>query len=305
MEACSSIRPLENTVKRNGEYAVITGGNRGIGWYTVKGLVESGMKVIVGCRGGASKDLLFSSLEKNGIAKTSVEWVNLDMSSMESIKEFALEILNKNVPISLLINNAGIMFTPYSLTKDGFESQFAVNYLGHFLLTHLLLPRLREAGKDGQAARIINLSSSAHSFGWFAINDLQAKSFYRKVGAYSQSKSAQIMFTKTLDEHLSLENLPVKCYALHPGFIRSNLYTNTWYAQLVTLLMGFMFKSEAQGADRVLFTALSTEAEDLNGNYFENCRIVKPIKLVRNRDTQQKLWEISCQLLDIQQFISK
>lgn len=156
------------------------------------------------------------------------------------------------------------MFTPYTLTKDGFESQFAVNYLGHFLLTHLLMPRLIAAGKKDQPARVINLSSTAHAFGWFDINDLQAKykrdgflmereilivlffsqfrTFYSKTGAYSQSKAAQIMFTKVLDERLSAENKPVKVYAIHPGFIRSNLYTQTWYAKFVTLTMGFMFK---------------------------------------------------------------
>lgn len=301
-EACSSIRPLENPLKREKEYAVITGGNRGIGWYTVKGLVESGMRVIVGCRDGASKDMLLSSVEKAGLPSGSVEWIYLDMSSMDSVRSFAQAILDKNVPISLLINNAGIMFTPYVLTKDGFESQFAVNYLGHFLLTHLLMPRLLAAGNKEQPARVINLSSTAHAFGWFEINDLQSKAFYSKTGAYSQSKAAQIMFTRVLDEHLSAENKAVKVYAIHPGFIRSNLYTQTWYAKFVTLTMGFMFKSEEQGAQRVLYSALSPQMEELSGNYFENLKVVKPIALVRNRDTQQKLWEISCQLLDISQF---
>ncbi|EFX86945.1 hypothetical protein DAPPUDRAFT_312400 [Daphnia pulex] len=301
-EAFSSIRPLQNPLKREKEYAVITGGNRGIGWFTVKGLVESGMKVIVGCRDGPSKDLLYKSVEQAGFPTGSVEWINLDMSSMDSVRAFGQAILDKNVPISLLINNAGIMFTPYVLTKDGFESQFAVNYLGHFLLTHLLMPRLLTAGTKDQPARIINLSSTAHAFGWFEINDLQAKNHYNKIGAYSQSKSAQIMFTKVLDEQLSTENKPVKVYAVHPGFIRSNLYSQTWYAKFVSLTMGFMFKSEEQGAQRVVYFASSPQVEELNGNYFENCNVVKPIALVRNRDTQKKLWETSCQLLDISKF---
>ncbi|XP_032781983.2 retinol dehydrogenase 11 [Daphnia magna] len=301
-EAFSSIRPLEDPLKREKEYAVITGGNRGIGWYTVKGLVESGMKVIVGCRDGPSKDLLLKSVEKAGFPTGSVEWINLDVSSMDSVRSFGQAILDKNVPISLLINNAGIMFTPFMLTKDGFESQFAVNYLGHFLLTHLLMPHLLAAGTKDQPARIINLSSTAHAFGWFEINDLQAKSHYNKIGAYSQSKSAQIMFTKILDEQLSSENKPVKVYAVHPGFIRSNLYTQTWYTKFVSLTMGFMFKTEEQGAQRVLYFSLSPQVEDLNGEYFENCEVVKPITLVRNRETQKKLWETSCQLLDISKF---
>lgn len=301
-EALNTIQPIKNPVNRQGEYAVITGGNRGIGWHTVKKLVDSGMKVIVGCRPGNSKDILFKNMEANGIPTESVEWIGLDMSSLESIKSFAQAVLDKNVPVSLLINNAGIMFTPYTFTKDGFESQFAVNYLGHFLLTHLLMPRLVAAGKADKAARIINVSSSAHSFGCFDINDLQGKAHYNEIAAYSQSKACQIMFTKVLDEKLIAANKPVRCYALHPGFINSGLYGLTWYAKLVTLTMGFMFKNESQGADRVMHCALASEVEELGGSYFENCEVAKPIALVRNRDNQQNLWDLSCQLVDVQSF---
>jgi len=166
---------FSDSVNREGGYAVITGGNRGIGWYTVKGLVNSGMKVIVGCRDGASKNLLFDNIEAAGLPSTSIEWINLDMSSMDSVRSFGQTILDKNVPISLLINNAGIMFTEYKVTKEGFESQFAVNYLGHFLLTHLLMPQLKAAGKENVAARVISLSSTAHAFRYFNFDDLQGK----------------------------------------------------------------------------------------------------------------------------------
>lgn len=110
------------------------------------------------------------------------------------------------------------------------------------------------------------------------------------------------MFTKVLDEKLIETDKPVRTYAVHPGFIRSNLYTQTWYAKLCTAAMGFMFKSEADGAKRVVFSALSPTMEIQSGNYFENCQVVKPIALTRNRENQTKLWDISCQLLDIQKF---
>jgi len=302
-EAVDTIKPLKDTVNREGEYAVVTGGNRGIGWHTVKGLVHAGMKVIVGCRDGPSKKILLDHIEAAGLPSNSIEWINLDMSSMDSVTSFAKTILNKNVPISLLINNAGIMFTPYKVTEDGFESQFAVNYLGHFLLSHLLMPQLKAAGTENQAARIINLSSSAHAFGWLCFEDLQGKSYYNEIGAYSQSKTAQIMFTTTLDENLVVENAPVKCYAMHPGLIKSDLYIQTWYARLIG--NGFLFKSESQGAERVLFAALSTEVENLNGNYFANCRVTQSIPLTRNRDNQQKLWKMSCEMANITNFGAK
>ncbi|XP_046647110.1 retinol dehydrogenase 12-like isoform X2 [Daphnia pulicaria] len=301
LETCSTVLPLKDPLKREEEYAVITGGNQGIGWFTIKALVKSGMKVIVGCRDGPCKDQLYESIKNAGLPTGSVEWINLDLSSMDCVRAFGKAVLDKNIPISLLINNAGTM-SPYALTKDGFETQFAVNYLGHFLLTHLLLPRLIEAGTENKAARIVCLSSIGHAFGWFEIYDLQAKSYFNKLCAYSQSKSAIIMFTKVLHERLSLKNYPVKIYAIHPGIIRSALWTQHWFANIGYLTTKLIAKTEEQGAQRVVHAALSSQVEDLSGNYFENSKAVEPIKLVRNRDTQKKLWEKSCQLLDISQF---
>lgn len=208
-------------MSRSGEYAVITGGNRGIGWFVVQGLVTAGMKVIVGksiydthekrlilfssikfqgCRDGKSREDLEEKLYEAGIPENTVMWVALDMSSMDSVKAFAGKIVEKNIPISILINNgetlkffqefqssvcffllAGALFPPYSLTCDGFESQFAVNYLNHCLLTHMLLPQLIAAGKTKssmgvrQASRIINLSSSLHAIGLLQLEDLQSR----------------------------------------------------------------------------------------------------------------------------------
>lgn len=136
-------------------------------------------------------------MEEAGIPADSVEWINLDLSSLNSVRNFAKVVTDRNIPISLLINNgicflviiqgkhlktnfvlitAAVMFTPYGLTTDGLEQQFAVNYLGHFLLTHLLLPRLIEAGKHHRyASRIVNVASDASYLGYLELNDLNAK----------------------------------------------------------------------------------------------------------------------------------
>ena len=153
------------------------------------------------------------------------------------------------------------MFTsPYALTRDGFEQQFAVNYLGHFLLTHLLLPKLIQAGTNGQQpARIVSVSSSLSSLGWLKLDDLQAKynylyldnsnwcqvchfcrSFYNKWAAYGQSKVCQIMFTEMLNNLLS--DSPVRSYALCPGAIRSNWYDNDLPSKIFIRIFGFLFK---------------------------------------------------------------
>jgi len=302
LECCVKLKRMAEIPRREGEYAVITGGNRGIGWYTVKGLTDAGMKVIVGCRDGASKAMLFERIQKEGIAAEQVEWIECDMSSTTSVRAFAKKIVEKKVPVHLLINNAGIMFVDRVETQDGFESHLAVNYLSHFLLTHLLLPSLKAAGKEGRAARVVNLTSSAQFFDWFQISDLHGKDFYSKPGAYSQSKIAQVMFTRYMDNLMSTENAPVKSYCLHPGFISSNLYTQTWWAHSLIYGLGFCFRSEAQGADRSLYVALAPEVEDLNGSYFENSSVAKPVAVSRSLDTQQKLWDITCQMLNIQKF---
>ncbi|XP_057379880.2 dehydrogenase/reductase SDR family member on chromosome X-like isoform X1 [Daphnia carinata] len=242
-EIRSSIRPLEDPLTRKNEYAVITGGNRGIGWETAKILAESGMKVIIGCRDGPSREQLFKSIQEAKLPSGSIEWINLDMSSMDSVRSFAQAILDKDVPISLLINNAGKGSSPYSETADGFESLFATNYLGHFLLAHLLMPRLLAAGKPGQSARIVNVSSKAQALGWFNINDLQSKSFYNPMYAYSRSKLALIMFTKILDEHLSRNNKSVKPYAVHPGIIYTSIWDSYWLTHYVYRATGFLFKA--------------------------------------------------------------
>ncbi|EFX86946.1 hypothetical protein DAPPUDRAFT_312401 [Daphnia pulex] len=300
-EMCCFVQPIKSPINREKEYVVVTGGNRGIGWSTVKALAESGMKVIVGCRDGPSRDLLYQSVKQAELPTESVEWINLDMSSMESVGAFGQAILDKNVPISLLINNAGTMAS-YTLTKDGFESAFAINYLGHFLLTHLLMPRLIAAGTNDKAARIVNVSSSGQALGFFQINDLQGESYYNKFAAYCQSKAAQIMFTKVLHELLTSKNKPVKVYAVHPGVIKTNVWSKYWFTHFTSIFSGFVGKTEAQGAQRVVYAALSPKAEDLSGNFFENSKVVQPIALVRNRDMQTQLWEKSCQLLDISQF---
>ncbi|KAI9555092.1 hypothetical protein GHT06_017607 [Daphnia sinensis] len=303
VEACRTVKPLNDPVNRQGEYAVITGGNRGIGFYTIHGLLTSGMKVIAGCRDGRSKQQLFDKLAEAGFPTDSVEWINLDLSSLDSVRNFAKTVLDKNVPISLLVNNAAIVFAPYALTKDGFEQLFAVNYLAHFLLTHLLLPRLIEAGEKNQKpSRIVNVSSDASFLGYLKLDDLQAKSFYNSCCAYSQSKLAQVLFTEMLDTQLIQNNHPVNIYALHPGVIRSNWYNNSWHLRIYILLVGFFFKTESEGAQRVLYTSLSPELENSSGVYLSDCKIIKSPSTLVCPTTSVKLWDATCQMLNINQF---
>jgi NAD(P)-dependent dehydrogenase (short-subunit alcohol dehydrogenase family) len=154
----------------------------------------------------------------------------LDLASLQSVRDFSERTLEEEPRIDILINNAGVMIPPYATTKEGFELQFGVNHLGHFLLTNLLLERIKEA----PAGRILNLSSRGHRRGKINFADLQSKQSYSRMGAYAQSKLANILFTQTLAKKLKETN--VTTYSLHPGLVRTDLGRHIpWPAVVVSL----------------------------------------------------------------------
>ena len=145
-------------------------------------------------------------------------FVQLDLSSLDSVRDFAAKILEEVPQIDILINNAGVMMIPERrLTKDGFEMQFGTNHLGHFLLTNLLLDRIKEA----PSARIVNVSSIAYRSGVINIDDLNSERSYAPIAVYCKSKLANILFTRGLAKRLQGTN--VTANALHPGGIRTGL----------------------------------------------------------------------------------
>ena len=175
-----------------GKTVVITGGNTGIGKETAVDLAGRGARVIIGCRNlEKGKEALKEIQERSGSSSVFLE--QIDLASLESVRTFSDKILNSEPRLDILINNAGVMACPYQKTEDGFEMQFGVNHLGHFLLTLLLLDRL----KRSQPSRIINVSSSAHRMGSGKINfdDIHFEKSYSSWGAYFNSKLANVLFT--------------------------------------------------------------------------------------------------------------
>ena len=150
---------------QTGRHIVITGGNRGIGLEAVKKFLAAGAHVIIGCRRPSNLEAALLKCRTAGLTGGSYKCVELDLMSMKSVRKFAEVIISKNIPIHVLVNNAGIMFGPRKETINGFESQMATNYLGHFLLTSLLFPQLRRAGRPDNFSRIVNVSSVAHFSG--------------------------------------------------------------------------------------------------------------------------------------------
>ena len=223
-DVCYSKASLEDKT------VVITGANTGIGLETAVDMAQRGAKVILACR-SPEKGKAAVQVVKERSKNEAVVFSQLDLASLQSVRDFATSILNQEPRIDILINNAGVMVPPYTKTEDGFELQFGVNHLAHFLLTNLLLDRLKEA----PAARIVNVSSEAHKQGTINFDDLQLEKSYSRFGGYSQSKLANILFTRSLAQRLKDTN--VTAYALCPG------PTNTGFAQH---LNGFLVSSQHQ-----------------------------------------------------------
>ncbi|XP_045845128.1 retinol dehydrogenase 13 isoform X3 [Meles meles] len=204
-----------------GKTVIVTGANTGIGKQTAMELARRGGNVILACRDmekceAAAKDIRGETLNHRVRAR------HLDLASLKSIREFAAKITEEEEQVHVLVNNAAVMRCPHWTTEDGFEMQFGVNYLGHFLLTNLLLDRL----KASAPSRIINLSSLAHIAGHVDFDDLNwEKRKYDTRGAYCQSKLAIILFTKELSRRLQGTGVTVN--AVHPGVARTELGRHT------------------------------------------------------------------------------
>lgn len=183
---------------------------------------------------------------------------------------------------------AGVMFTPYQETEDGFESHLSTNYLGHCLLTALLLPRLISAGTPKRMARIVNVSSCVHKVARINFDDMHSRSLYSSYFSYAQSKLAQVMFTQSLARYFRVEHIPVAVNCLHPGIVDTNLYKRVFWAPLVS---GIFFKTPEEGAQTSLYAALSSDMEGVSGAYLEECAVAEPALQSKDRALQDRLWK--------------
>lgn len=228
--SCKSTRRLD------GKTAIITGANTGIGKETAIDLARRGARVVVACRDEKRALAALGEIkEKSGSAEVIYKW--LDLASLSSVRAFSEEVLQEEEHVHILVNNAGVMFPPYTRTKDGFELQFGVNHLGHFLLTMLLLDRI----KDSAPSRIINISSHAHYPGYLDFEDMMWERRYQAQLAYCRSKLANVMFSCELARRLTGSEVTV--YSLHPGSIKTELVRHIvvgWKAILKVIVSIFV-----------------------------------------------------------------
>ncbi|GAB2235655.1 hypothetical protein Droror1_Dr00026087 [Drosera rotundifolia] len=218
-------------IDATGLTVIVTGGAGGIGIETSRVLALRGAHVIIAARNlEAAKQAKETILQNNQSARVDV--LQLDLASIKSIKEFADNFNALKLPLNILINNAGIMFCPFQLSKDGIELQFATNHLGHFLLTNLLLENMKNTAKtSGIQGRIINLSSVAHTNtyeGGIRFDSINDEASYSDKKAYGQSKLANILHTNELSRRLKEEGANITVNSVHPGLIFTNLFKHSF-----------------------------------------------------------------------------
>jgi NAD(P)-dependent dehydrogenase (short-subunit alcohol dehydrogenase family) len=276
-----------------GKTVLITGGNTGIGKATATELARMGAAVTITSRDMAKGEAAVADIRRAS-GSDAVDVMRLDLASLAEVRRFAAEYLAGHPRLHVLINNAGLVLSDRSETVDGFETTFGVNHLGHFLLTHLLLDRLKESAP----ARIVVLSSDAHR-GVFGLDfdDLQARRKYRGLQVYCRSKLANALFTLELAERLRGTGVTVN--AVHPGVVRSGFAldgdTRGLYRFFVDVAGRFMLSPE-QGARTSIYVATAPELEGVSGQYFANSKQRRPSRAALDRQAALRLWEVSEQL---------
>ncbi len=272
---------------------VITGANSGIGFETAKALAKKGAYIVMVCRNEdkaiQAKNEILQTVDDAGIAI-----VLCDFSIQKEIHKAAEEITSRYKKIDVLINNHGFIASERNETVDGLEETFAVNHIGYFLFTNLLLDNIKAAKK----ARIVNVASDAHRAGEFDPENIQLQENFSPMKAYGNSKLFNILFTKELADRL--KDSDVTANSLHPGVISSNFgQSGEWYVSLFYKVFGVFMTSNKEGAETSVYLASSDEVENANGAYFKNKKAVAPKKQARDMEAAKKLWEISEELCDL------
>ncbi|KAK4432374.1 Short-chain dehydrogenase B, chloroplastic [Sesamum alatum] len=281
--------------------AIITGGASGVGLETARVLALRNAHVIIAARNmEAASEAKQLILKDNHNARVDV--LMLDLASLKSVKAFADNFIALNLPLNILINNAGIMFCPYELSEDGIEMQFATNHLGHFYLTNLLLEKMKEtANSTGVESRIVNLSSVAHLHTYeegVRFEHISDNSSYDDKKAYGQSKLANILHANELSRQLQAEGVKITVNSVHPGLIMTNLFKySDFLIRILRIATFILWKNVHQGAATTCYVALHPSLKGVSGKYFVDCNEFKPSRFARCQVLAKRLWDFSYKLV--------
>jgi NAD(P)-dependent dehydrogenase (short-subunit alcohol dehydrogenase family) len=295
-------QPAETWTRANmpdlaGKIVIVTGANSGIGFEAAKAFAQKGAQTILACRSTEKAQAALDQIQAE-IPGAKAEIMQLDLASLNSIGKFAAQFKARHDRLDLLLNNAGIMMTPYGLTEDGFERQFGTNHLGHFTLTGLLIDLLLNT----PGSRIVNVSSNGHRMGDMDFDNLMFENGkgYSPVRAYGRSKLANLLFTYELQRRMEAIGANTIATAAHPGLSNTDLADHIPAARVFRPLMGFTLQSAAMGALPSLRAAVDPSAR--GGEYFgpsgKGQRRGHPVLVESNEASHneveaKRLWEIS------------
>ncbi len=300
---------IDDVPDQSGRTAVVTGANAGIGLETARVLAARGATVVLACRdaakGEAAADRIAAGSPKE---RSRLRVVRLDLASLASVRVAAAEIRASCPRLDLLVNNAGVMAIPFARSEDGVELTFAVNHLGHFALTGLLLERLLAM----PGSRVVTVSSVAHRRGNVDLETLESEQGYKPGDAYARSKLANLLFAYELQRRLHAAGAETISLAAHPGIARTELYRTSSQIERVLLssrlrpLTSWLAQSAEAGAWPTLRAALDPDAQggeyygpDGRREYTGSPVRVDSVPSSHDRSAQQRLWELSEQLSGI------
>ncbi|KAK2525635.1 hypothetical protein Q9966_011365 [Columba livia] len=271
-----------------GRTAIVTGGSGGIGAATALELARGGARVVLAARSALRGEAAARRI-RTETGNAEVRFMQLDLASLRSVRAFASAFLRQEPHLHLLINNAGV--SAGGTTEDGFSLCFQVNHLGHFLLTQLLLPRLQ----DSAPSRVVIVASQAHCAGRLRPDTLgrPPPGLLSTFQDYCDSKLANVLHARELATRL--QGTRVTCYAVHPGFVSTDLFRHAplWLKPLFLPLVWLFFRDAAEGAETPVHCAAQPGLERFSGRYFADCRPREPWPPARDDRLARALWEAS------------
>lgn len=290
----------------SGKTVIVTGGNSGLGYESVKALAEKGADVVLTSRsiekGEQAKAQILKEIE-NG----KIEVAKLDLADLESVRSFAARFQEKHRQLDILLNNAGIMTTPYFTTKDGFEGQMGTNHLGHFALTGLLLDLISKTPRS----RVVSVSSNAHRRGTMDFDNLLFENGkgYSPIAAYGRSKLANLLFTYELQRFFKSRSIDSLSVAAHPGASMTNLarhLEDKWYFKLLFPIASLFIQDAAKGALPQIRAAVDPGVK--GGEYYGPSgwnqlggapERVQSNQASHNKEDARRLWKVSEELTGV------
>ena len=277
-------------MRLQGKTAIVTGANSGMGMATVRALSDMGARVIMLCR---SEKRGREALERlNSEKPRDLDLILCDLGDYDSVRSFVSKVRESYSRIDILVNNAGFISLDRHETKEGLERQFGINHIGHFLLTTSLLDLM------GKGSRIVVVASGAHKTGKIHFDDINLHRGFNVIKAYSQSKLANVLFTRELARRVKDKGITVNC--CHPGAVATNIGIDreTGFGKTVTGLLKPFFQTPEQGARTAVFLATDDSVADVSGEYFYKCKIAKSSKRSKDMELAKELFEFSSKLIN-------